>query len=164
MIMRQAKKEDLAALTAIYNYEIRHGTATFDCEEKTVQERALWLEAHNSSNHPLLVAENDGQILGYASLSTYGAKDAFASSVELSVYVHPEHRHEGIGETLARAVIDAVRGDGLTHLIISVITSDNETSVAMHRKLGFVFQGRIPEIARKFGRYLSVDIYTLSIV
>ncbi|MDD6318951.1 MAG: GNAT family N-acetyltransferase [Succinatimonas hippei] len=163
MQIRKACEADIKELTAIYNYEITHGTATFDCEEKTIEDRLCWLHAHNQGNHPLLVCEENGQVCGYASLSPYGTKDAFTTTVELSVYVAVNFRGRGIAKKLIDNLLSMVRGDGKTHLVISVITSGNAASVGLHKRLGFTFRGSIPEIAKKFGKYLSVDIYTMTL-
>ena len=164
MQIRQAEPKDLVDLTEIYNYEVENGTATFDMTPKTVAERQVWFDAHNHDAHPLIVAVNDnGKVIGYASLSTYGAKDAFKTTAELSVYIAKDQRGQGIGCKLTRAIIDIARKEGQLHLIISVITSGNNASCKLHRTLGFEYQGCIPEIAQKFGRFLGVDFYTLKI-
>lgn len=163
MIIRTARDSDAEALAAIYNSEIRNGTATFDCDEKSLEDRLEWLHAHNQGNHPLVVCEEEGRAGGYASLSPYGTKDAFTTTVELSVYVDPAFRRRGAAGAMIGELLSRVRGDGTTHLVISVITTGNEASAELHRRLGFTYRGTIPEIARKFGKYLSVDIYTLTL-
>ncbi|MGN0909234.1 MAG: GNAT family N-acetyltransferase [Succinivibrio sp.] len=163
MIIRTAREEDAPDLAAIYNSEILHGTATFDCEEKSLGDRLEWLRSHNVGNHPLVVCEEGGRAMGYASLSPYGTKDAFTTTVELSVYVHPSFRRRGAAAAMVNELLSRVRGDGRTHLVISVITTGNEASVSLHARLGFTYRGTIPEIAKKFGKYLSVDIYTLTL-
>ncbi len=164
MKIRKALLQDLPRLTEIYNYEVVHGTATFDMTPKSVAERHQWFDAHNRDAHPLIVSEDDdGLVIGYASLSSYGAKDAFKTTAELSVYVDQNHRGAGIGRALTLAILDMARQEGQLHLIVSVITSGNQASCALHRVLGFEYQGSIPEIAQKFGKYLGVDFYTLKI-
>lgn len=163
MNIRIAEPSDLAALTAIYNYEIKFGTATFDTVVKNVEERRSWFDVHNRDHHPLLVAEDQGKILGYASLSAYGSKDAFATSAELSVYVDPLNRGKGIGKALMQSIIKVARNDEKLKLIISVITSGNDASIALHRYFEFTFRGSIPGIAYKFGKELGVDFYTLDV-
>ncbi len=164
MKIRQAELQDLEILTKIYNYEVENGTATFDMTPKSVEERKEWFNAHNHDAHPLIVAVGDDSLVtGYASLSSYGAKDAFKTTAELSIYVHQNHRGKGIGRALAQEILARASKEGKLHLIISVITSGNEASCALHRTLGFEYQGSIPEIAQKFGKYLGVDFYTLKI-
>lgn len=83
-LIRPAQQQDLPALLAIYNHEILNGVATFDLQPKSLAERQSWFDEHNKNNHPLLVAEQDGEVLGYASLSRYAEKAAYNSTVELS--------------------------------------------------------------------------------
>ena len=163
MLLRDALESDLPAITNIYNYEIANNTATFDENEKTLQERKIWFEEHQKRPYLLPVAELQGKISGYASLSAYGSKDAFSCTAELSVYVDKEVRGHGIGELLVREVISRAKTNGGLHLIISLITSSNKASIALHKKTGFKFCGRIDEIARKFGQFQGVDFYTLTL-
>lgn len=79
--IRVAEQADLPALLQIYNEEVLHGTATFDLHPKTLAERQVWFDQHNQDNHPLLTAELDGTIAGYASLSAYAEKEAYCSTV-----------------------------------------------------------------------------------
>ena len=103
MITRTAGPADMEQLVRIYNYEVLHGTATFDLNPKTIEERMEWFHAHNVNNHPLIVAELDGKAVGYASLSEYREKEAYAATVELSVYVDPDCRRRGIARRLMRS-------------------------------------------------------------
>ena len=96
MNIRTAERRDLSAMLDIYNYEVKNGTATFDVEPRAGAAGEAWFAAHNTGNHPLLVAEEDGKVLGYASLSPYRDFDAYLQTVELSVYVAPESRGRGI--------------------------------------------------------------------
>ncbi len=161
MLFRNALEEDLPAITSIYNHEIINSTATFDEKEKKLQERKIWFKEHQKSPYMLLVAEQNGKIAGYASLSAYGSKDAFSCTAELSVYVDKDARRLGIGEQLIKEVIKRAKNEGKLHLLISLITSSNQASIALHKKIGFTFCGRINEIARKFGQFQGIDIYTL---
>lgn len=97
-IIRQALASDLPRLLEIYNEEVEHGTATFDTKPLSLEDRRVWFEAHNKDNHPLIVLEQDNTVWGYASLSTFNAKPAYASSTELSVYVHKNARGLGYGQ------------------------------------------------------------------
>ena len=110
MNIRTAERRDLSAMLDIYNYEVKNGTATFDVEPRAGAAGEAWFAAHNTGNHPLLVAEEDGKVLGYASLSPYRDFDAYLQTVELSVYVAPESRGRGI----ASALMEAVPPGGIT--------------------------------------------------
>lgn len=159
--IRTARPEDLPALTEIYNYEVLHGVATFDLHPRTLEERRVWLEAHNVDNHPLLTAELEGAVAGYASLSPYREKEAYRSTVELSVYVAPEARGRGVATALMEAILDLARKDEGTHTVVSVITAGNAASVRLHEKFGFTYCGTLPAVGKKFGRYLDTVYYSL---
>lgn len=164
MLIRQAEQNDLSQLLAIYNYEVKNGVATFDTEEQTLEERQKWFDLHNIENHPLLCAVNeDGSIAGYATLSSFIAKDAYLSTVELSVYVSPNDRGKGVGKTLMQAIIQMARDDQRTHRVISIITSENAASNALHKKLGFRLAGTLTEAGFKFGRFLDVGYWELAV-
>ncbi len=161
MTIRTAIESDLPALTEIYNYEVMHGTATFDIHPKTVEERRGWLLKHNRGNHPLIVAEEDGAVVGYASLSAYRDKEAYSSTVELSVYVAPNARERGIGSRLTEEILKIAKSDERTHSVVSVITGGNDISVHLHEKFGFTYCGTLHEVGVKFAKYLDTVSYEL---
>ena len=164
MLVRTAQPTDLPALLAIYNDEVAHGVATFDTEPQTLEERRVWFDAHNVDNHPLLTAvADDGTIAGYASLSTFIAKKAYASTVELSIYVNRTLRGHGVGKALMTAIIDAAKKDDRTHRIISIITTENKASESLHQKFGFREVGVLTEVGFKFDRALSVGYWELAV-
>ncbi len=161
MTVRKAKGIDLEALLDIYNYEVENGVATFDIQLKSIEERRKWFDMHNTKNHPLLVAEKDGKVVGYASLSPYREREAFAPTVELSVYVDKDYRGMGVANTLMEAILEEAKRDERTHNVVSVITSGNEASVKLHKKFGFEYCGTIKEVGIKFGEYQAVEHYSL---
>jgi L-amino acid N-acyltransferase YncA len=167
--IRPAVEEDLPALLAIYNYEVEHGTATYDLAPATLEERRAWMAAHDTGDaaltgtHPLVVAEVDGATgpVGYASLSAWRGKGGYVGTAELSVYVHQDWRGRGIGSALMEWVLGYARAcDGL-HCILSVIDSSNTGSIRLHERLGFAEVGRMHESARKFDRWLDDVILEL---
>lgn len=163
MKIRKAEHRDLQVLLDIYNYEVEHGVATLDLQPKDMQQWEAWFAAHNVENHPLLVAETDGHVAGYASLSDYREKEAYKTTVELSVYIGPDDRQKGIATALMEAILAEARRDGRTHTVVSVITAGNEASVRLHRRFGFEFCGTIREVGMKFGRYLDIENYSLRV-
>lgn len=154
--IRKACQEDLPSLLAIYNYEIEHGTATFDLNPKTLSERQKWFDLHSGGKYLLLTAEEDGVVAGYASLSPYREWEAYAQTVELSIYVDAAHRRRGIGDALMQEILSYARGREDIYTVVSVITGDNEKSIRMHEKYGFKDRGRLKEVGVKFGRRLDV--------
>ena len=161
--VRTAAPADLQALADIYNYEVINGVSTLDLEPKDLDERRAWLDAHNVENHPLIVAELDGAVAGYASLSMYREKEAYKSTVELSIYVSPDYRQMGIATKLMADILQMAREDERTHTVVSVITSGNDASRALHEQFGFEFCGTIREVGMKFGKYLDIDNYRLGV-
>ena len=163
MLIRKAQDRDLQELLYIYNYEVLNGTATLDLAERTIEQQQIWLKAHNILNHPLIVAVIDGKIAGYASLSTYREKDAYFTTVELSVYVHPDFRRMGVATTLMEHIIGIAREDETIHTIVSVITAGNEVSIKLHERFGFEYCGKIRKVAVKFGKFLDIENYQLMV-
>lgn len=160
-LIRPAQQQDLPVLLAIYNHEILNGVATFDLQPKSLAERQSWFDEHNKNNHPLLVAEQDGEVLGYASLSRYAEKAAYNSTVELSVYIAQSARRQGIASQLMRAVIELAKKDNATHLIVSLITGTNQASISLHQKFGFNKVGTLHQVGYKHQQFLDVHIYEL---
>lgn len=163
MNIRRAEREDLQALLDIYNYEVEHGVATLDLQPKDLAQWEVWFDAHNVKNHPLLVAEEAGRVMGYASLSDYREKEAYKSTVELSVYIGPDDRRKGVATALMEAILEEARRDARTHTVVSVITAGNEASIRLHGRFRFEFCGTIREVGMKFGRYLDIENYSLPV-
>lgn len=159
--IRPTIKEDVPELLAIYNEEVLHGTATFDLIPKTLAERETWFIEHQAGGYPLLTGEIDGHIAGYASLSPYRQKDAYAGTAELSVYVHTSYRQQGIATALMEAILQKARQGDRFHAIVSVITGGNEASVRLHEHFGFTFCGSLREVGYKLGAYRDVLNYEL---
>lgn len=159
----RGNESDIEALLRIYNHEVEQGVATFDLHPKTLKEWQTWYAAHNVDNHPLLVARVAGRAAGYATLSSYREKEAYSSTVELSVYIDETYRQRGVATALMEAVLRLAREDERTHTVVSVITAGNEASAKLHEKFGFTYCGRIREVGMKFGKYLDIDNYSLNV-
>ncbi|HEX5335591.1 MAG TPA: GNAT family N-acetyltransferase, partial [Propionicimonas sp.] len=124
-------------------------------------EHAEWYATKAEHRHPILVADEDGEILGYSAYGPFRAKAGYAATMEHSVYVRPSSQGKGIGRTLLVAIIEAARANGV-HALIGGLSSDNDVSLALHHSLGFVEVGRLPEVGRKFDRWL--DLVLLQII
>lgn len=161
MIIRKAKLHDLEHILRIYNYEVLHGTATFDINPRSMEDWKEWFESHNKDNHPLIVAEIDEKAVGYASLSAYRPKEAYAKTVELSVYIDVEYRNRKIAGRLIECILKEAASREDIHTVISVITGGNEASIKLHQKFGFVYTGTLKEVGMKFGCLLDIEHYQL---
>lgn len=163
MLIRAARRSDLPELLAIYNYEVEYGISTFDLSPKSMEERERWFDAHPGGDHPLIVAEKEGRVVGYASLSPYREKEAYRTTVELSLYVDREYRRRGIATALMEAILNLARENENLHTVVSVITAENESSIALHERFGFSPCGVIHDVGIKFGRYLSIANFELRV-
>ncbi len=163
MLIRKAKIEDLQQLLDIYNYEVVNGTATLDLNPKSIKEWEQWFYAHNVGNHPLFVAEIDGKVAGYTSFSSFREKEAYKSTVELSVYISLDFRRQGVATELMRYILDEAKKSDDIHTIVSVITDGNDASQKLHQKFGFEFCGTIKEVGTKFGKYVNINNYSISV-
>lgn len=153
--IRAAVAEDLPALLAIYNHAVLQSVATFDLEPRTEAAGLAWFTAH-TGHHPLFVAEVQGAVAGYASLSPYRPMQAYASTAELSLYIHPDYQRRGLGRALAEHLLAFARASEHLHLIVSVITASHTVSLALHEKLGFRRCGTLHEAGYKFGAFHDV--------
>lgn len=158
-IIRSATIDDLPTITEIYNQAIRDTVATFDTETKTPEEQRSWFEMHDE-RHPFLVAEQNGTVVGWASLSAWSARCAYAETAEISLYIDEANRGRGIGRALTEAIITAGQQAGL-HSLLARIAGENEDSIRMAESFGFVSIGVMKEVGRKFGRRLDVVLMQL---
>lgn len=161
MTIRPARESDLPALLDIYNYEVEHGAATLDLTPRTLGEWQEWFAAHQTDEHFILVGEEDGVPVGYASLSEYRQKEAYSSTAELSVYISKKYRRRGAASALMGAVLGRARECGGLHSVVSVITAGNEASEKLHAKFGFRFCGTLHEVGFKQGKYQDIDNFEL---
>lgn len=157
--VREAVLHDLPAMLAIYNQAVRTLVATFDLEEHSLEQREVWFHKHGG-RYPLIVAESEGEVVGYCCLSPFREKPAYGKSTELSIYIAEDQRGKGIGTVLMADILS--RAEQLDyHTVISGITGGNEASVKLHEKFGFSFVGTFREVGFKFGDWQDVHFYQL---
>lgn len=156
MDVRAGRAEDLEQLNELYNHYVRETPITFDLAEITMDRRRAWFSHYETSGrHRLLVAEDGGRVLGYATSSTFRPKQAYETSVETTVYCAPDAMGRGIGSALYGALFDALQGEDV-HRAYAGITMPNDASVALHRRFGFERVAVFTEQGRKFDRYWDV--------
>jgi L-amino acid N-acyltransferase len=155
--IRTARLDDLDAITEIYNHAILHTTATFDTKPKTPPEQIEWFRSHDA-RHPILVAEIDGQVVGWASLSAWSGRCAYADTAETSFYVKAEYRGKGIGTRLKESIIEEARRLKF-HSLIARVAQGSDASMHLNERFGFVAVGVLKEVGRKFDRLLDVLIF-----
>ena len=141
-------------ITSIYNEAILHTVATFDTEPKTIEEMKTWFKNHDQK-HPLLVAEQKGLIVGWASLSEWSDRCAYSETAEISLYVRKEHQGSGIGRKLLKEIMPEGQKMGL-HTVIARIAEGNERSINLFKSEKFENIGIMKEVGKKFGKRLDV--------
>jgi phosphinothricin acetyltransferase len=152
---RLVERRDAEALRAIYNVEVLESTVTFDLRPRTAAEQLAWIDEH-SGGHPAIVAVDARDVtVGFASLTPYRPRPAYATTVEDSVYVHRDLRGRGLGRLLLGDLVDLARDHGF-HSVIGRVVGDHDASIALHAALGFEEVGREREVGRKFNRWLDV--------
>ena len=160
-MLRLARTDDIPAVTAIYNDAVARTTGTFDTVPKTWSQMAEWFSGHGAS-HPLLVAEKDGAVVAWAALSSWSDRCAYARTSEVSVYVAEAARGQGIAGKLLDELLRLGRAAG-TAQAMARIGADNEVSLRLHARRGFVEVGRLRRVGEKFGRILDVVILQKSL-
>jgi L-amino acid N-acyltransferase YncA len=156
MTIRPATTDDIPAITEIYNQAVLTTTATFDTETRRLAEQQTWFTNHDA-RHPVVVAELDGAVVGWASLSQWSDRRAYADTAEISVYVSEAFRGRGVGRRLLEAIVQEGQRVGL-HTVIARIADGNAVSVHLHRSVGFEPIGVMKEVGRKFGKLLDVHL------
>ena len=159
MIVRPATPADLAKIVEIYNQAVTTSVATFDLEPTTVEARAGWFSQFDREN-PLLVAEIDDEVAGFAYYLPYRTRPGYSTTKETTIYVDRKRQVSGVGSALYTALIEHARVHGV-HVLLAVLGGDNPASVALHRKFGFVEVGRLREVGRKFGQWVDTAYYQL---
>ena len=156
LVIRTAELSDVDAITEIYNEAILTTTATFDTEPKNVSERFQWFQSHDN-RHPIWVAELNGKVVGWISLSKWSERAAYNDTGETSFYVKSEYRGRGIGTALLQTMINEAQHLKY-HTVIARIAGESEMSYHVHMKFNFVQVGILKEVGRKFGKFLDVHI------
>ena len=154
--VRLAVRDDAEAIRRIYNHEVVHTTHTFDLVPRTLDEQVAWLTERDGALG-VVVAELDGSVAGFASLSEYRPRAAYRTSVESSVYVDAPFRRTGVGARLMTELIELATARGF-HTMLARIAGGHEASIALHRSVGFATVGTEREVGRKLGNWLDVVI------
>jgi phosphinothricin acetyltransferase len=154
---RAATRADIPRLTEIYNHYVIHTPVTFDLEPYTVERRMEWFaQFAPTGRHRLLVAEEDGIVVGYGGSMRFRAKPAYDTTVETTIYTAPEAVGKGIGKKLYAALFEALSGEDV-HRLVGGFTLPNAGSQKLHEYFGFKNVGIFSEVGYKFGKYWDVQ-------
>lgn len=153
--VRDARPDDVPAITTLYAQEVRAGVATYEYDAPDEAEMTVRMQAVISNGFPYLIAENDGVFLGYAYASSYRSRAGYRWTVEDTVYVVSEAQGQGIGAALLAHLIEQCEARGFRQMIAVIGEAANGASVALHEKFGFSTVGIFQGLGRKHGRWLD---------
>ena len=159
-LIRVATEADLEPTLEIYNHAVLHTTASYDYDPRPWFEHQHWYSDKLEHGFPLLVAEQAGKVVGFATYGAFRAKIGYQYTLEHSVYVHPEFQGCGVGGALMPPLLEAARAQG-AHVMMAGIDSSNAGSIAFHRRYGFVEVAVLPQVGYKFGRWLDLTFMQL---
>lgn len=151
--IRPYQTEDTQAILDIINYNILHSTALYDYNIRTYEQQKAILDDKLAKNFPVIVAEANGQVVGFGMYSEFRFREAYKFTVEHSVYVANDYHGKGIGNVLLAELIALAKAQKI-HTMIAVIDAENQGSVSFHEKFGFKTVGIIKESGYKFNRWL----------
>ena len=156
MKIRDATAADAAAIARIYNQGIEDRVATLETELRSSEERLAWLSARGP-RHPVIVAEDDTGVVGWASLNSFNPRPAYDRVVDFSVYVARERRGAGVGSVLLEALEERARRIGYHKMVLAAFPT-NSAGVRLYTKRGFRTVGIYEEQGMLDGRWVDVIV------
>jgi phosphinothricin acetyltransferase len=155
--VRDATDDDLPVIRDLYNALIATTTVAWRDEPSTLEEQAEAFTARAAAGYPTLVADDGGEVVGYTCCTTFRGDrfPGYRHSAELTVHVRGDRHGQRIGSTLIEALVDRARQSGL-HVLVAAVDADNAPSIRFHEALGFTEVARMPEVGRKFDRWLTL--------
>lgn len=163
-LIRPAQPQDLTPILKIYNAEILNGTATWNDQEKSLEDFSNWFNDLDAQQFPLFVAEHSKtkHIAGYADYSSFRQISGFKHTVEHSIFIHPDFIGQGLGKALMLKLIDHAQHNHI-HVMVAAIDHENQASIVLHEKLGFKQTGYMPEVGQKFGKWRDLVLMQLNL-
>ncbi|SLN28881.1 N-acyltransferase YncA [Roseovarius gaetbuli] len=152
MIVRQARPGDIEAILAIWNPLIRETSVTFTTEEKTPEGLGQDIAGRGEA---FLVAERGGVILGFASFGAFRSGPGYAHTGEHTIILDAASRGRGVGRALMTRLEEVARSQRF-HALVAGVSGENVGAIAFHRAIGFSEVARMPEVGRKFGRWMDL--------
>lgn len=152
-VIRPASLADMAGVQAIYAHHVRHGSGSFEEVPPNIAAMQARLAAVAAQGGTWLVAEEAGQLQGFAYAARYHARSAFRLTAEDSVYVHPDAQRRGVGRALLEPLLEAAARAGFARMVAAIGGADNAGSIALHAACGFRPAGRLEAVGFKAGRW-----------
>jgi L-amino acid N-acyltransferase len=156
--IRDADEDDVAAISSLYNATVSNTTVAWTEEHESVATRQEWFRKQGAADHPVLVAEADHRVIGFAAYGEFRNATkwpGYRFTVEHTIHIDAAHQGKGVGGALLEALLERATAAGL-HVMIGAIDGENEGSIRFHQRHGFVEVARIHEVGFKFGRWLDL--------
>ena len=158
MRIRDAEGDDAAPICALYNATVSDTTVAWTEEHESLATRQAWLHSQHAAGHPVLVAEAEGGVIGFASYGEFRNATkwpGYRFTVEHTIHIDGTHQGAGVGGALLEALVERATAAGL-HVMIGAIDGENDGSIRFHERHGFVQVARVHEVGFKFGRWLDL--------
>ncbi|MBA85320.1 GNAT family N-acetyltransferase [Thalassobius sp. S69A] len=155
MKIRSALAGDAAAIAALWNPFIRDTAVTFNSALKTPQMIADDIAAKETAGHPFFLAELPDGLAGFATYGQFRGGVGYAHSMEHTVILSARAQGRGVGRALMSAIEDHARASGV-HVMMAGVSAENPDGVAFHKAVGYAQVARIPQVGRKFGRWMDL--------
>ena len=162
VLIREAKQTDLPAILAIYNKAIAETTAVWRIQKQKILDLEKWFIEHKNNKFPVLVAEKDKAVIGFASYGKFRNGEGYLRTVEHSVYIATDHRNKGVGKKLIENLIQKAKQNKI-YIIVGAIENSNQASHSLHLSLGFKNYGTLPKVGKKFNKWLDLTLYLLTL-
>lgn len=153
--VRAVREADIEAIRALVNAEIRDAVNVWHETERSDAEMRHWVAERQSPGRAVIVAERAGRVVGYGGYGPFRPHSGYALTAEHSLCVDAAERGQGVGAALLADLLRRAETQGV-HILIGAIEAENAASIALHKRYGFVETGRLPEVGRKFGRWLTL--------
>lgn len=153
--IRKAEATDVRAINNILNFAILNTNYNLSTEPRNYEDGEKWFADHIRDGYPVIVAELEGTVIGWASLSRFRTYSGYNTTAEVSIYVSDNYRHKGVGTTLLNTLISMA---GNYHCLIAVVTENNWASIALHSKCGFIANASFKELGYKNGKYIDITL------
>lgn len=155
MKIRLAERTDVPAMREIFNEVLRNSNSIYREDVVTLEDRYAWFDEKVEHGFPIFGAYEEDQLVGYAGYGSWRSAQGYRKSVELTIYVDRKFRGAGIGSELMKTIIEQAKTDG-HHVMIGAIDSDNQQSINFHKRFGFIETARMPEVALKNNKWLTL--------
>ena len=155
IIIRDAERKDLPSILKIVNFEIEHTTSIYDYEKRTLQNQTVWFENKKIEKMPVIVAEENGDMIGFGTFGIFRPWAGYQFSLEHSIYLDKNSRGKGTGKKIMTELIHLAKDQGF-HIMIAGIDANNSKSIKFHHNFGFKEVGRFNQIGFKFEKWLDL--------